>query len=275
MNAVGVDNDKPNKAVDKDTNADSIEEDVNGNTADKDIDSLKKLAWKLDDLKDKYDNLPPWIKSLVVAGLGFIGLLLVSCVISFVSGGQFWPWSQNNLYSDNIIWSNIKDVLLVAGYVLVVVNYWRNSANRKNDVATKRFETTMEAERFFRKEILTSMRDTKKKYEEYIVSHPILNTVNPNEFLTDLSFEAMVEEVNFSDVFQKLNYLSSYTHYKMVNKKQLYSNISDEINQFESINDFKKIEKVFNATYFMNNYLNLINDINEYIERREIKYGQK
>lgn len=244
-----------------------------------------------------------WWKKFILC---FTLLFLLSLLVVALALGQL---------SKSYLWSNIKDVLLVVGYIVAVATYWRNSENRKKDIANKKFDTTIDAVRYFNNDVVKALRKSRKAYlevfgketdkeiEEYNASFDkesslyyknspvealsemdadadfeVLDNVNDEtlkKLWLALSISSAFEDGEFGDSFQRLNLLSSYFYYETVNSEQLYSNIADEVHLFLHIKYLKELEYLFDEKYSMNNYLNLIDGVEDYIKGRNERYASR
>lgn len=216
------------------------------------------------------------------------GFLLVFVLIACYFG---FGWLGQHSLSQNKAWANTREVFLFVGSIIVIFNYTRDRKTREKDVANQRFVTTLEAERFFLDKVLPLMRRVKSTYneslkklsddqqeilrylEENMVERKDMHTVD--DLIVDFTFSVIVEDSHFSELLQRLSYLSSYTYYDKVNVKQLYSIIGDDVDIFVHESFFKKAEREVQRTYYLNNYEAVIKESENYIHRKADKYGKR
>lgn len=191
----------------------------------------------------------------------------------------FYAFITTNKLDSQSLWYNIRDVLLVIGYFIVVIAFVINVSNRRKDLKNKKFDTTVEAIRYFNEYVQPALKKSTKVYKDTFGDETTeTDSSSTNEekgAVYHATITAVFEDGEYSDSFVKLNLLSSYTFYKTINKKQFLSSAADEVHHFSSVLHFEDLEKELSNNYYMNNYKNFIVTVENYIEERKIIYGNE
>lgn len=73
----------------------------------------------------------------------------------------------------------------------------------------------------------------------------------------------------FSTCFQRLNMLTAYVYYEMINPSQFYSSIADELKQLTEIQDFEIVQLAFSEQHQTEYYKTIIDSALDYLEHVE------
>lgn len=94
-----------------------------------------------------------------------------------------------------------------------MVTYFRNGNTRRQDIAFRRFDKTIEAEQYFRDEISTTIWQTISRYHKELLARGYFEM--QDDSLKLMVVRSTVAQVNFSNCFKQLNTLAAYSRYEM------------------------------------------------------------
>lgn len=201
--------------------------------------------------------------------VALIGLSLVGLVRL---GMYMWPGWKVEWSAVMVVLQPIVAVATVVGIVVALLQFQVTIRSRRSSLAAARFDHTIEAYRFFQNDVIKSIDDTTKAYQQALRNSEYEKFKGTK--LGDLIALHKMKSANFGLWFRKLNVLESYIFYDTINKYQLYSSIGDEIYEFMQIDDFEIAKAYLLEERVMNNYVFLLDDIRDYVERRRIKHGK-
>ena len=222
----------------------------------------------------------------VLYKIGFLGYLKNAVQ-------QFHTWESARKLSDDKVWSNAREIFLLIGSLVVIGTYITNAVNRRKDINQKKFDLTIEAEKFFMDKLLPQMLETKTSYlekldklysqngdsfkkglkerEAELIAKLAEEDKKPLSF-DDLFFSIAVEQSKFGFVFNKLNFLSAYIQYRKINKYQFFSTIADEVTLFTKIDFFLLVKQNIDSSYLMKDYNIILKKVKKYA-KDVTKYG--
>lgn len=207
-----------------------------------------------------------WIRWEIVAliALALMGVALL--------GMYAWTDWKIDWAAAMVVLQPIVAVATLVGIVVALLQFQVTIRSRRSSLAAARFDHTIEAYRFFQNDVIKSIDGTTKTYRRALRNSEYEKFKGTN--LGDLIALRKMKSANFGLCFRKLNVLESYIFYDTINKYQLYSSIGDEIYEFMQIDDFEIAKAYLLEERVMNNYVSLLDDVRDYVERRRIKHGK-
>lgn len=202
-------------------------------------------------------------------------LYLFVIVFSFGEGinllAKLNDWLSVHRLQKTVLQYNWIQLIPVIVMLIALVTYLRSVQIKNNDNKYRKFETTLQAEKYFNEIILESINHSIRVYSEFTVSKQgTFGAYTKVTYYNDKAFAWAVEKANFSLTFRQLNYLAAYTKNRMVDEALLYEHIGDDLRQFAAIKDFDKIADMFNESHRnMVDFRKLIEDNENYLGQKE------
>lgn len=203
---------------------------------------------------------------------GTVALIVLSLVGLVLLGMYVWTDWKVDWSAAMVVLQPIVAVATLVGIVVALLQFQVTIRCRRSSLAAARFDHTIEAYRFFQDDIAKNLKDTVRDYHQALENSGY--QVFKKRGLSELITLEVMEEASFGLCFRKLNILESYIFYDTLNKYQLYSSIGDEIYDFIQTENFEVIKSYLLSQRVMNNYVYLLDDVEEYVERRKAKHGE-
>lgn len=85
-------------------------------------------------------------------------------------------WLNTNDLQENVFWANIKEISVLIGGIVAVFTYFRNGRSRKQDIAYKKFDRTIEAETYFHNELSKQIQQLTAQYQNMLCANNIMSS---------------------------------------------------------------------------------------------------
>ncbi|TGD18588.1 hypothetical protein [Levilactobacillus suantsaiihabitans] len=167
----------------------------------------------------------------------------------------------------------VVSVATIGGIVIALIQLQVVLRNRRIDLAATRFDHTIQAYEFYQNNVAEILDGTIAQYEAALQVNDFQKKKDEH-VRQSIMIQAMVV-ADFGTCFQRLNILESYVYYDEIDKYQLYSSIGDSIYELIQLDGFAFVQDHFLKEQVMNNYVNLLNDIQLYVQKRRQKNDSK
>lgn len=167
----------------------------------------------------------------------------------------------------------IVSVATIGGIVIALVQLQIVLRNRRIDLAATRFDHTIQAYEFYQNNVAQKLMKTIHEYEKALQVNDFQQKKD-DRIRQSIMIQAMFV-ADFGTCFQRLNILESYVYYDEIDKYQLYSSIGDSIYELIQLDGFAFVQSQFLKEQAMNNYVHLLNDIQQYVQGRRQRNGPK
>jgi hypothetical protein len=124
-----------------------------------------------------------------------------------------WGLFKATNWRQPTFWSTFKELIVLIGGLVAVITYFRNGVTRRQDIAFRKFDKTIEATQYFRDEISPTIRQTVAMYHRELVVRGYFEMQDNS--LKLMVVRSTVAQVNFSNCFKQLNTLAADSRYEM------------------------------------------------------------
>ncbi len=204
--------------------------------------------------------------------------LLLSVAIVNVVGGvvvQALVWigpvfrSQSSAVGQwLLLWNLVQGLLVVASGYLGVSSYLKEQRKATRATEVELFDHTVKAVEYFDRNLVPELNKTLNDF------HKLLQDYQPGKSRKQTQrylLVTLIKQANFDNMLRRLNVLSGYAHYGMVNEPQLYSSISDELSGLTKDEHYLEILAVYRELLLMNNYIDLLASVDLYVRETEAR----
>lgn len=167
----------------------------------------------------------------------------------------------------------VVSIATIGGIVIALIQLQVVLRNRRIDLAATKFDHTIQAYEFYQNNVAEILEGTIAQYETALQVNEFQKKKDEH-VRRSIIIQAMVV-ADFGTCFQRLNILESYVYYDEIDKYQLYSSIGDSIYELIRLEGFAFVQSQFLKEQAMNNYVYLLNDIQQYVQKRRRKNDAK
>lgn len=199
-----------------------------------------------------------WWVWIAVAVVNVVGVLMVNAAVWI---GPTWRNQTSAIAQWLLIWNLVQGIQLVMSGYLTVLGHLRASRNESRVTRVELFDHTINAIQYFNQEVVPAIEQVLASYQDSPKSG------HEGDFrrkTRQLILLRKIREGHFEQIFRRLNVLSGYIYYGMVNEPQLYASIWDEVSRMTQLQDYRLIRSEYERLFLMNNYLDFLDQLEEY-----------
>ena len=165
----------------------------------------------------------------------------------------------------------VQGLLVVISGYLGVSAYLKEQRKATRATEVELFDHTIEAINYFDQAVLPELKQVMAKFDESLAKET--QGINRNKVRKYVVI-TLIKQANFTSLFRRLNVLSGYVHYGMVNERQLYASIWDDMTQLMLHQYFQEILSAHEDTLLMNNYVDLLTKLKQYGDETQMRRSQ-
>lgn len=210
-----------------------------------------------------------WWVLLGVAMVNVVGGIIVQALVWI---GPVFRNQSSAVGQWLLLWNLVQGFLVVASGYLGVSSYLKAQRKAARATEVELFDHTVKAIEYFDRNIVPELN---KSLDDF---HKLLHAYQPGKSKKQIQryiFVTLIKQANFDNVLRRLNVLSGYVYYGMVNETQLYSSISDELSRLTKDEHYPEILAVYRRLLLMNNYLELLDAVDAYQRETEARRNMR
>lgn len=201
-----------------------------------------------------------WWLLLSVAIVNVVGGIIVQALVWI---GPVFRSQSSAVGQWLLLWNLVQGCLVMVSGYLGVSSYLKAQRKATRATEVELFDHTIEAIHYFDAKVLPELNQAMTIFESALVTETGSSSKNDVQKYLIIN---LIERANFNNVFRRLNVLSGYVHYGMVNERQLYASIWDDMLRLINNPYFQEILEAHQRPLLMNNYIDLLNHLKEYSE---------
>jgi hypothetical protein len=210
-----------------------------------------------------------WWLLLSVAIVNVVGGIVVQALVWI---GPVFRSQSSAVGQWLLLWNMVQGLLVVISGYLGVSAYLKEQRKATRATAVELFDHTIDAIQYFNEEVVPAVDQVLASYQDSPKSGQEIDLRRKTRQLILLR---KIREGHFEKIFRKLNVLSGYVHYGMVNEPQLYASIWDEVSRMTQLRDYQLIRSEYERQFLMNNYLDFLDELEAYAKVTELRRKSK
>lgn len=206
-----------------------------------------------------------WWLLLSVAIVNVVGGIVVQALVWI---GPVFRSQSSAVGQWLLLWNLVQGLLVVASGYLGVNSYLKEQRKATRATEVELFDHTIDALGYFNDDVVPEMDRSIATYLELL--HPL----HLGKHLTKAQrylLGSVIKESHFERVFQRLNVLSGFVHYDMINESQMYASVWDELSRLLNVPFFEEIVVESQKQRLMNNYLDFIESSKKYAAETKLR----
>lgn len=206
-----------------------------------------------------------WWVLLSVAIVNVVGGVVVQALVWI---GPVFRSQSSAVGQWLLLWNMVQGLLVVISGYLGVSAYLKEQRKTTRATEVELFDHTVKAVEYFDRNIVPELNKALSDF------HKLRDAYQPGKSKKPIQryvLVTLIKQANFDNVLRRLNVLSGYVHYGMVNEPQLYSSISDELSRLTKDEYYPEILAVYQGLLLMNNYLDLLASVAVYTRETEAR----
>ena len=209
-----------------------------------------------------------WWVLLSVAIVNVVGGIVVQALVWI---GPMFRSQSSAVGQWLLLWNMVQGLLVVVSGYLGVSAYLKEQRKATRATEVELFDHTIEAINYFDQAVLPELKQVMANFDKSLAKET--QGINRNKVRKYVVI-TVIKQANFTSLFRRLNVLSGYVHYGMVNERQLYASIWDDMTQLMLHQYFQEILSAHENTLLMNNYVDLLTKLKQYGDDAQMRRSQ-